>query len=206
MSWRGCGKRWNVADLGEQGHRREGVDPAETAEPAHRLVVGLGLRQGRNLSGQVRDPGEQLFDRPPILFAGARQGGESEPLTADPGPVPLGPIPALAVHVPVAGQELPEAMPPAEEIFLDLFPAPEQIAGGLPGLVGDRDRGELPRPEEAHQLRGIPAIGLDPVPRLARRQGRGHDLARDVKGRELAKEVVARRPRLVADPHWALAL
>jgi len=37
--------------------------PAEAAEPAHRLAVGCRLRQGRDFSVQVRDPGQELFDR-----------------------------------------------------------------------------------------------------------------------------------------------
>ena len=188
-----------VPELGEQGHRREGVDPAEAAEPAHPFAVGRGLGQGRNLSGQVRDPGQELFDRAAIFRHGALQRREGEVLTAEPGPVALGPVPALAIDPAVAGQELAEAVPPAQEILLDIFPAPEQIPGRLPRLIRHGDRRELPGPEEADQLDGIPPIGLDPVARLPRRQGRGHDLAGDAEGRELAIEVVAGRPRLVAD-------
>jgi hypothetical protein len=39
--------------------------------------------------------------------------------------VPLGPVAALAVDPSVAGQKLPQAMAPAQEILRDVLPAPE---------------------------------------------------------------------------------
>ncbi len=118
----------------------------------------------------------------------------------------LGPVPALAVDPAVAGQELHEPVAPAEEILLHVFPAAEEIPHRLRGLVGHVDRGQLPRPEEADQLRRIPAVRLDPVPRLAGRQGGSDDLAGDAQGRELPVQVVPRGTRLVAGHHRPLAL
>ena len=104
---------------------------------------------------------------------GALQRREGEALAPDPGPVPLGPVAALAVDPAVAGQELPQAMAPAQEILLDIFPAPEEIAGGFRGLIGHGIGVSSPARKRRTSLRGIPPVGLDPVARACAASGRG---------------------------------
>ncbi len=120
--------------------------------------------------------------------------------------MPLGPVPAVAGAPAVAGEELQEPVPPAEEILLQVFSAAEEIPDGLLGLVGHPDGGELPGPEEADELGGVPAVGLDPLPGLAGGERRGHDLAGDAESGELAVEIVPRGPRFVAARHRPLPL
>jgi hypothetical protein len=138
----------------------------------------------------------------------ARPGEDrvGEALVPQPGPVALRPVPALAVDPAGPGQEFQEPVPPAEEILLEVLPAAEQVPHRLLRFIGHPDRGQLPRPEEADQLRRIPAVGLDPLPRLAGGERRGHDLAGDAEGRELAVEVVPCGARLVAGSHRPLPL
>ena len=157
-----------VPDLDEQGHGGQGVDPAEAAEPAHRLPIRRRLRKRRDLAIQVRHPGEELFDGPPVLLGGPVERREGEPLRPEPGPVALRPVAPVPVHPPVAGEELQEAVAPPPEVLLGVFPAADEIADRFAGLIGHVDRGQLPGPEEADQLRRIPAVGLDAVPGPAR--------------------------------------
>jgi len=55
-------------------------------------------------------------------------------------------------------------MPPAENIAADVVAAADEIAHGLLALVEDVDGGELASAEQSHELRGVPAVGLDPLP------------------------------------------
>jgi hypothetical protein len=56
-----------VAQLREQDHGRERIDPPEAAEPAHMLPVEVGLRQGGNLAVQPSHAGQGL--RQPVAPA-----------------------------------------------------------------------------------------------------------------------------------------
>src|SRR5436309_8800294 len=76
----------------------------------------------------------------------------------------VAPVLAGEVGAPVAGQELEHAMPPAENIAADVVAAADEIAHGLLALVEDVDGGELASAEQSHELRGVPAVGLDLLP------------------------------------------
>jgi len=189
-----------IAELGEQDHGGQGVDPAEAAEPADVGAIGgdLAIKGG--------DSGEELLDGTHVLLEGARQDGEGKALDPDPRPVPLGPVAAVAVNAAMPGQELPQPMAPAQELLLDICPAPEEIARRLAGLVRDGDRREVPRPEAPHQLPDIAPVGLDPIAGFPGGEGWGHHLARHAPCRALAIEVIARGTSLVANSDVAFAL
>ena len=56
----------------------------------------------------------------------------------------------------MAGQHLQHPMPRTQHVPPHIVPARQEIPHRLLGLVGHVDRGQLPRPEEADQLGGIP--------------------------------------------------
>ena len=95
----------------------------------------------------------------------ALQRGQIEPLRADPPPVGVAPVLAREIGAPVAGQELEYAMPPAKNIAAEVVAASNEIAHRLLTLVEDVDGGELAGAEQAHELRRVSAVGLDPLPR-----------------------------------------
>ena len=195
-----------VPHLDQERQRGERVEASEAAEPAHRGPVGRLLGNGLELLRQVGPPGEELRPGEAILLTRPPEHRVGKALAPEPGPVPLGPVAALAVDPTVAGEELQEPVPPAEQILLHIFAAAEQIPDRLLRFIGDADGGEVPRAEGAHELGRIPAVGLDPVSGLPGGQGRGHDLAGNAEGRELAVQVVSRGARLVAGHDGALAL
>ena len=194
-----------IAELGEQDNGGRGVDPAEAAEPADVGAIGGRLGQGGDLAVEGGDPREELLHGEDVFLEGARQDGEGKALGPNPRPVPLGPVPAVAVEAAMAGQELPEPVAPAEELLLDILPAPEEIAPGLARLVRDGDRREIARSEEPHQLADIAAVGLDPIAGFPGCERGGHHLAQHAKGRALAVQLIAGRAGLVADPDVAFA-
>jgi hypothetical protein len=105
----------------------------------------------------------------------------------------------------VARQELEHAMPPAEDIAADVVAAADEIAHRLLGLGGDVHGGEFAGPEQSHQLRGVPRVSLDPLPRAARGQCRRNDVAGHTEPDDLAIEIVAGHPGFVARGHRPFA-
>src|SRR5205809_660122 len=150
--------------LGQQDDRRQRVDPAEAAEPAHGLAIGRGGGQGLEFFVEFRLPRQRLLQREHGGLERALERRQFEPLLTAPSPVGVAPVLAGEVGVPVAGQELEHAMPPAENIAADVVAAADEIAHGLLALVEDVDGGELASAEQSHELRGVPAVGLDPLP------------------------------------------
>src|SRR5437899_7817751 len=55
-------------------------------------------------------------------------------------------------------------MPPAKNIAAEVVAASNEIAHRLLTLVEDVDGGELAGAEQAHELRRVSAVGLDPLP------------------------------------------
>src|SRR3989441_11461116 len=123
-------------------------------------------------------------------------------------PISVGVAPVLAgeVGAPVAGQELEHAMPPAENIAADVVAAADEIAHGLLALVEDVDGGELPSAEQSHELRRVPAVGLDPLPGASWGQRWRNDRARDAEPGDLTGEIVAGHSSFVARRHPPFAL
>ena len=65
-------------------------------------------------------------------------------------------------------------------------------------LVGDPDGGQFSSTQKAREAHGIKSIGLDPLSRPDRDQGRRNHAAGAAGGAYLAVKTVARRPSLVA--------
>src|SRR5262245_13577461 len=194
-----------VDELGEQDHGAEGVDPAETAEPAHRLAVRVARRERVDLAVEFGAPRLRLLDGEQRGVAGALQLGLLEALGAEPGPMRLAPVGARPIPPTVAEQELDEPMTPAEDIFSDVVPAAKEIADACLGFRRDVNGGEFASPVEPNELGRVAPIGLDALARAARCQGRRDHVAMNAQGRHLPVERVARPPRLIANPDRPLA-
>jgi hypothetical protein len=136
----------------------------------------------------------------------ALQGGQLEPLLADPPPVGVAPVFAREIATPVAGQELEHAMPPAEDIAAEVVAAADEITYSLLALIEDVDGGELASAEQSHELRGVASIGLDPLPGPSRGQRWRNDRTGDAERRDLTVEIVAGYPGFVARRHRPFAL
>src|SRR5256886_1060115 len=195
-----------VHDLGQQDDRRQRVDPAEAAEPAHRLAIGRGGGKGLEFFVEFRLPRPRLLQREHGGLERAPERRQLEPLLTDPSPVGVAPVLAGEVGAPVAGQELEHAMPPAENIAADVVAAADEIAHGLLALVEDVDGGELASAEQSHELRGVPAVGLDPLPGASWGQRWRNDRAGDAEPGDLTVEIVAGHSSFVARRHRPFAL
>src|SRR5436309_14603619 len=195
-----------VHHLGQEDDRRQRVDPAEASEPAHRLAIGRGGGNGLELLVEFRLPCQRLLEREHRGLERALERRQIEPLLADPPPVGLAPVLTGEVGAPVAGEELEHAMPPAHDVAAEIVATADEIAHGLLALVEDVDGGELAGAEQAHELHGIAAIGLDPLPRASRGQRRCNDRTGDAERRELPVEIVAGHSGFVARRHRPLAL
>ena len=104
-----------------------------------------------------------------------------------------------------AEQELDEPMTPANDVLANIVAAAQQVAHRFLRLVRYVDRGQLARAVEADELGRVAAIRLDPLPRAARGESRGHHVAVDPEGGELPVQVVAGYAGLVADADRPLA-
>jgi hypothetical protein len=180
--------------------------PRKQRSAADGLAIRLGLRHGGDRLIEVGPAGEELLDRPAVFLVGPVKGGEGEVLAPQPGPVALGPVAPGPVHAAVPREELHQAVAPAAQILLDVLPAADQIADRFRRFIGHRDRRQLAGSEQANQLGRIPAVSLNAIPGFARGERRGDYLARHGQRGELPVQVVARRARLIAGDHLALAL
>src|SRR5207247_5077866 len=187
-----------VHDLGQQDDRRQRVDPAEATEPANGLAIGRGGGNGLELLVELRLPRQRLLEREHRGLERALERRQVEPLLADPPPVSLAPVLTGEVGAPVAGEELEHAMPPAHDVAAEIVATADEIAHGLLALVEDVDGGELAGAEQAHELRGVPAVGLDPLPGASWGQRWRNDRAGDAEPGDLTVEIVAGHSRFVA--------
>src|SRR5437667_8742860 len=190
-----------VHDLGQQDDRRQRVDPAEAAEPALGRAIRRGGGKGLEFFVEFRLPRQRLLQREHGGLDRALERRQVESLLTDPSPVGVAPVLAGEVGVPVAGQELEHAMPPAENIAADVVAAADEIAHGLLALVEDVDGGELASAEQSHELRGVPAVGLDPLPGASWGQRWRNDRAGDAEPGDLTVEIVAGYSSFVARRH-----
>src|SRR5437870_13914377 len=96
----------------------------------------------------------------------------------------LAPIPAGDVHPPMAGQELQQTMPPAENVAANIVATTDQISSPLLHLARHVDGGELPRAIEMDELGRVAPVGFDPPPRAPGLQGRRDPVAGHAGGTE----------------------
>ena len=127
-----------VADLGQQDHGRKGVDPAEASQPADRFPIRLGLSEGVDLAIQFREAGQGLLEGEERDVQRPLQGGLIEPLTAEPGPVPLRPVAPRKVAPAMAIEELHDPMPPAEDVPAHILAAAQEVPDAFLRLPGTR--------------------------------------------------------------------
>jgi hypothetical protein len=83
------------------------------------------------------------------------------------------------------------------EILDGIVAGPAQIADGLVFDLGHIDGRQVPRAQQAGQLDGVTAIGVDPVASLCGNQRGGHDPAHVALLRQIAIEPRAARTGLV---------
>jgi hypothetical protein len=102
----------------------------------------------------------------------------------------------------VPEQELREPVPGPHQVLTDVLAGADQVAERLLGRTGDANRMELARQQQADQVLGIAAVGLDLVARSAGDLAGCGDHALDAGYVERSREPVAGRAGLIAGPHW----
>src|SRR2546426_8856499 len=95
-----------VHHLDQEDHGRQGVDPAEAPQPADRVAVRRGLRQGFDLVVQFGEAGERLLERKERGLEGPLPRRQVETLIAEPAAEPPAAVLCPPVDAPVAGPEL----------------------------------------------------------------------------------------------------
>jgi hypothetical protein len=81
----------------------------------------------------------------------------------------------------------------------DILPGTRQIPNGLLLHSGNIHRGKVARTHETSQLHGVPAIGLDPIPRLLGNEGGGNYQTGVSFFAQVPVEAVAGRTGLVGE-------
>lgn len=138
-----------------------------------------------------------------VVVIGPSKGGVVEATTAQPLLVGQRPRRAGSIDLTVAEQELGEPMARPGAIDDDVGAGPGQVSDRLFGFARDVHRRELARPIEVHEATGVALVGLDLGPRGDRDQRGGDDLGGHAEALKQASQVIAGRPRLVADTHVA---
>ena len=95
-------------------------------------------------------------------------------------------------------QELGQAMSRAQDVLALVLTGPQQVTHGLLGRRRHSDRGELPGAEQARELAGVTTVGLDAVTRSSRGERGRDDGGVHAEGGQLAVQVIAGGPGLVA--------
>ena len=104
----------------------------------------------------------------------------------DPLQIFLGPrFPGIGGTFPLTQQELAQAMPYPELVFLGRFPSPHQIAQRFVLGIGHPHRGQFAGAITTRQLLGIAAVGFHPVAGSGRHQRRRDHLTRHAQLGEL---------------------
>jgi len=103
----------------------------------------------------------------------------------------------------VAQEQLREPVASPHQVDAEVLAGADQIPHRLLGRAWDADGAELARQEQADQVLGIAAVGLDPVGRAAGDLSRGGDQAVDLGRGQSPGEPIAGRPGLIGCPHRA---
>ena len=159
------GEAAEVADLGEQSQGGVGGDAAEGAKPGDRVRPGIGLGDLRQLVVEGGQLGVEAIQVRAHLIEGELGERVREALTIEPFAVLDGPgMLALAVDVAVAQEGLADAMAGGGAGAPQVVSAADQVAQPLLARSRRGDEAELSGAVEAHQLLGVAAVGLHPVP------------------------------------------
>ena len=112
-----------VLNLGEQGERRQRVDPPETAEAGGEGLPRWLLGERLELTVEGPQPVDAEVELGQVLVTGPLGGGVVEVLGAQPRPVAQGPRTALPPDPAMAEQELAEPVPLASDVLAEILAA-----------------------------------------------------------------------------------
>jgi len=191
-------KARQIADLGQNRHCRNKIDPA------HRQQGGDDLSKGP-LGHRVTDRLLQTLDTLAILAHRPQKLFEHNPLLAmfqllQHEPIHVGRPPRLLARImpPEPKHERGDLLALAFEVFPRCLTGAREIAHRLMSLVRHPDRGEFPGAQYLGQAYRIASVRLHPIARFLRdERGRRHD-AVVAKLPDQPIKPVSRRPRLVA--------
>lgn len=97
-----------------------------------------------------------------------------------------GPAAPAVVAPSVPEEEHLNALTAGAEVLDRAEPGAHQVAHGLIGVVRHVDEGEFAGPEQAREVAGVAAVGLDVVAGLLGHVGRGNDADEEALGGEMA--------------------
>lgn len=159
------GKRKKSRGLGHDGHGGEGVQTAQSPQAGDALCGGL--REGELLDapaqrgelGVTHEVGSQQM---PVRFLGIGLGERARP-----GPdlkAVRPPVGTVRIALPVAQEKAPQALPGDAPVGLDFFAHSDEVTRRLFSGARYPNARTLTGAEEAHQVAGVRAVGLDPHP------------------------------------------
>lgn len=193
----GLGEAGEVADLGHPGDGMEGgeapqahqgLDQGTTPPPGQLGVDGGG--EAFNAADRILNGTEQFLEGD--LLAGMRELLDAQVVEMAGGPTAL-----AVVAASVAEEEALDALTAGAEFLDGAEPGADQVPHGLVGLVRHMDEGEFAGPEQAREVAGVAAVGLDAIAGLLGNLGRRDHTDGDPLGGEVAREPEAGRPGLV---------
>jgi hypothetical protein len=174
MSWRGLAKRLKSRTSAATGHRHDLADATHGLERANDRRQRPARQQGRDLLGQQHHSPLRVLDRVDIVLQHDLLGWMLEAQCGQPTPIGHGPRRAAGIDPTVPQQEALQVLACFAEHPHGGGPRPDQIAHRFVRRVRHPYGGQLARPMQLRQAQRITPIGLHPVARLARDQGRRH--------------------------------
>jgi hypothetical protein len=190
--------------------RREGHGD-EKRSPAHRLV---GRYDGRHrplrhdeseLLLEATQTLKSIFDRVDPLLKDDLLGGTLELLAREPAAVRQRPVAAAAVNPAMSEEEREKLLALSPKVVRRCLARPHKIAHSFMSPIRRPDPGQFARPMQSSKRDRIAPVGLDPLARPFRDQGRRDHQAVVSQRPHLAIKPVSRRPGLKADMQLIVA-
>ena len=193
------GEATEVADLGGDGHGHDLADATHGLERSNDRRQRPARQQVRDLLGQSGHPPLRVLDGVDIVLQHDLLGWMREAQRRQPPSIGQGPGGPAGIDPAMPQQEALQMLARLAEHPHGRGSGTDEVAHRLMRRVRHPHRGELAGPVQLRQAQRVTPVGLHPVARLARDQGRRHHHAGVTKPLELPLQAVAARAGLIAE-------
>jgi hypothetical protein len=190
-----AGEAPKVADLGDDGHRGEGLEPTQASELGHGSGERLDLSGCHDLAGDDGELAPSDVERSEVVAVGGVGSGLVEALRARPEIELAAPtlVPA-GIATPLTQEEGLHPVLGLSPVVLDVLAHTHEVADRLFARGRDADWGELTCAMQPSEVTGVDPVGLDPSTGAARDHGGSDHVAWNAERGEQAMGLVAGGP------------
>ena len=151
-----------VDNFRRQHHRAVPFDPAETLQPSRWLPEGGGERQRFDLCIKLDAARQLVLEQRKVLAKDdgifRREDSVASRKSMEPGHMPTTPMRPGPIDKATTGEELENVVTGLEQLALNRFAAPDEIAHALFGLTRNADRREFTGAQEPREFDGIALV------------------------------------------------